>query len=237
MLIYAHRGGRGCTPENTMAAFQNALYCKADGIELDVHLTKDNQIVICHDYKVNRTSDGHGLIKNFNLHELKQLDFGSWFSPNFRGQKILTLEEYLNWHINTPLLLNIEIKNGPVMYRAIEEKIVSLIDYYNIVNRVTISSFHHPSLLKVKELNPTVRTGALFEGRPINPCQLAIDAKADFLHPFWQNLDTVWVSLAHSLGIGINTYTVNTHDELNFVRSVCCEAIITDYPNQLKNKT
>lgn len=235
MFLYAHRGGRGCTPENTMAAFHNALHSQADGIELDVHLTRDNQIVICHDYKVNRTSDGHGLIKSFSLHELKQLDFGSWFSPKFRGQKILTLEEYLNWHISTPLLLNIEIKNGPVIYRAIEEKIISLINDYKIADRVILSSFHHPSLLKIKELNPTIKTGALFEGRPINPCQLAIDAKADFLHPFWQNLDSDWVSLAHRLGIAINTYIINTPDELHFARAACCVAIITDYPDRLKN--
>ncbi|MDD4601565.1 Glycerophosphodiester phosphodiesterase [bioreactor metagenome] len=232
MLIYAHRGGREHTPENTMAAFNNALVCRADGIEIDVHLTKDGQPVICHDYKIDRTSNGSGLIKDFTLTQLKQFDFGGWFAPHFTGQKIVALEEYLIWQTNTSLRLNIEIKNGPLLYQAIEKKVIQLVEAYRISDRVIISSFYHPSLLKIKELNPTIKTGVLFEGRPIYPCQLVIDAKADFLHPYWQSLDKDWAACAHSWEIGINTYTVNHTDEFEFVRNLGVDAIITDCPGK-----
>lgn len=237
MFIYAHRGGRASTPENTMAAFENALTCNADGIELDVQLSKDGHIVICHDYKIDRTSDGRGLIKNLTLSELKKFDFGAWLGPRFKGQKILTLSEYLEWHITTPLLLNIEIKNGPVIYPGIEEQVVKLVDYYKLISRVIISSFYHPSLLLVKQLNPSIKTGVLFEGRPINFCRLVQDASADFINPFWQNLDIDLVKAAKAKGIGINTYTVNDQDEFDLVCSMGVDAIITDYPEKFITTT
>lgn len=230
MLIYAHRGGRVSTPENTMAAFQNALTCQADGIELDIHLTRDGQPVICHDHRIDRTSNGSGLIRDYTLRQLKQFDFGGWFGPEFKGQKILTLEEYFDWYVNTPLLLNIEIKNGPIIYRTIEEKIVQFVEAYNCAERVIISSFYHPSLLKVKELNPNIKTGVLLEGRLINPCRPALDVNAEFIHPYWQNLDGAWVAQAHTHKMGINTYTVNTPEEVEFVQKIGVDAIFTDYP-------
>ncbi|MGI6091867.1 MAG: glycerophosphodiester phosphodiesterase [Negativicutes bacterium] len=232
MYIYAHRGGRAGGPENTMAAFTNALACGADGIELDVQLTKDGHVVICHDYKINRTSDGCGLLKNLTLSELKEFDFGAWYDPRFKGQKLLTLAEYLEWHITTPLLLNIEIKNGPVIYPGIEELVIRLVERYHLVDRVIISSFYHPSLLQVKKLNSTIKTGVLFEGRPIHICRLAQDVCADYLHPFWQNLDSNFAEAARANRIGINTYTVNDQDDFDLVRSIGVDAIITDCPEK-----
>lgn len=234
MLIYAHRGARGYAPENTMAAFKQALLLGADGIELDIQLTKDGVPVICHDHKIDRTSNGNGLIKNLSFIELKSLDFGNWFCEDFTGEKIPSLEEFLAWYVSTSLLLNIEIKNGPIIYDGIEEKVLALIDKYSIQDRVIISSFYHPSLRKIKHLNANLKTGVLFECRPLEPYKLALDTQADFLHPFWHSLDTNWSKSTRLKGIGINTYVINDVDEFDFVNQIGVDAIFTDYPDRFK---
>ena len=149
MLILGHRGARGHAPENTMASFQAALDMGADGIELDVQMTKDGKVVVCHDHSLERTSNGSGWLVEHTREELRALDFGSWFSPQFAGEKIPTLREVLQWAAPTRLIVNVEIKHGPVIYEGIEEKVSALIRECRMVERVIVSSFYHPSLLKI----------------------------------------------------------------------------------------
>src|SRR5690554_2404438 len=115
-VIYAHRGASAYAPENTGAAFRKALDMKADGIELDVHLSKDGHVVVIHDEKVDRTSNGKGLIRDLKLDELKSLDFGAWFSSEFAGEPIMTLDEVLSLLDGWDGILNIELKSGYVLY-------------------------------------------------------------------------------------------------------------------------
>jgi glycerophosphoryl diester phosphodiesterase len=233
MIIYAHRGASGYAPENTMTAFQQALLCNADGIELDVQLTRDGTVVVLHDHKIDRTSNGKGWLKNFTLAELRQYDFGSWFSSEFRGEPLPTLDETLAWLATTSLRLNIEIKNGPVIYAGIEAKVVAAIDRYQLADRVIISSFYHPSLQKVKLLNPKLQTGVLFDCRPLSVLALAHDCAADWLHPNWQNLDAAWVTEAKAAGLGINAYTVNKADEYKWITDFAIDGIFSNYPDLL----
>ena len=107
MLILGHRGARGHAPENTMASFQAALDMGADGIELDVQMTKDGKVVVCHDHSLERTSNGSGWLVEHTREELRALDFGSWFSPQFAGEKIPTLREVLQWAAPTRLIVNV----------------------------------------------------------------------------------------------------------------------------------
>ena len=95
MLIIAHRGASGYAPENTLASMELAIKLGCDAIELDIHLTKDQQIVVCHDFTVDRTTNGRGEIENLTLEDIKKLDAGSWFSDEFKGEKIPTLEEVI----------------------------------------------------------------------------------------------------------------------------------------------
>lgn len=232
MLVYAHRGARGYAPENTMAAFQKAFELKAEGIELDVQMTADNQIVICHDHDIDRTSNGHGLICDQTVEQLKQHDFGSWFGPEFAGETIPTLEEFLVWFQDTGMVLNIEIKNGPVIYKGIEEQVVAAIEKHRIHDRVLISSFYHPSLLRVKRLKPSLKTGALFACRPLNPLRFVDELNADYLHPHWTLVEPDWVSEAHVRGIKVNAYTINNPSEYELIRSVGLDGIFSDFPNR-----
>ncbi|VBB05432.1 Hypothetical protein LUCI_0641 [Lucifera butyrica] len=237
MLIYAHRGARGYAPENTMAAFRMALECRADGIELDVQATKDGELVICHDHTIDRTSNGSGWLRNFTLAELKTLDFGAWFSPRFAGETIPTFAEFFSWYVTTPLLLNIEIKNGPAVYGGIEEKIVTIMKRlappgFDLYNRIIISSFYHPSLVAVKKLDNRLKTGVLFESRPVDVLSLIRQTGADYLHPHWHYLDCDWVATAHNAGIGVNSYTVNEAAAFTAARQAQVDGIFSDYPDR-----
>lgn len=109
--IIAHRGSSALAPENTMAAFELAYEQGAEGIETDVHLTKDNIPVLIHDENVKRTTNSTGYIKDYTFDQLKQFDAGSWFSVKYAGSTIISLEEFLNWFQDKALCLNIELKN------------------------------------------------------------------------------------------------------------------------------
>lgn len=237
MIIYAHRGARAYTPENTMAAFQKALELNAEGIELDVQATKDGEIVICHDHNIDRTSNGTGWIRDFTLAELKKLDFGSWFNAAFAAEPIPTFTEFFTWYVKTPLLLNIEIKNGPVIYHGIEEKLIEIMKAtapknFNLYERVIISSFYHPSLSKMKKLDSRLKTGVLFSCRPVDVLSLIKQTNADYLHPHWHYLDPDWVGKAREAGVGINSYTVNTPEEFYLATTLDITGIFSDYPDR-----
>lgn len=237
MLIYAHRGARGYAPENTMSAFHQALNCNADGIELDVQLTKDQQLVICHDHTIDRTSSGTGWIKDFTLAQLKTLDFGTWFAPSFAGESIPTFQDFFAWYVTTPLLLNIEIKNGPVIYEGIEEQLISTMisnipKDFDLYNRIIISSFYHPSLVKIKQINRQIKTGVLFDDRPIDVLSLIQQTKADYLHPHWHYLERNWIEAAHEAGIGVNSYTINTQEEFDFSCATNIDGLFSDFPDR-----
>src|SRR5699024_8180231 len=133
-------------PENTIAAFQKAIEFGADCIELDVRLSKDNVPVISHDASINRTSNGKGYVHNFTVDELKSFDFGSWFSDDYIGESIPTLEEVLDLVKFHSIDLNIELKNGPIIPKDLELNVLKLINHYKLENRTLFSSFDHTSL-------------------------------------------------------------------------------------------
>lgn len=237
MIIYAHRGARGYAPENTMAAFRKAASLQADGLELDIQATKDGELVVCHDHDINRTSNGTGWIRDFTLAELKKFDFGSWFQSDFAGECIPTFTEFFTWFVKTPLLLNVEIKNGPVIYNGIEEKLIRIMKKmapasFALYDRVIISSFYHPSLCKIKELDPRLKTGVLFSCRPVNVLDLVKQTNADYLHPHWHYLEPSWIAKAREAGVGINSYTVNTRAEFDFVKDLKLTGIFSDFPDR-----
>ncbi|MBQ7497490.1 MAG: glycerophosphodiester phosphodiesterase, partial [Selenomonas sp.] len=162
--VWAHRGASGWdrqyAPENTMPAFQKALEMGADGIELDVQLTKDGEIVICHDERIDRTSRGQGYIRDYTLAELKKIDFGK---PHveYGFVEIPTLGEFFQFFKPTNLKLNIELKTGVLYYEDIEEKTYKLAEEYGLNDRIIYSSFNHYSVEKLKNICPEARIGLL----------------------------------------------------------------------------
>jgi glycerophosphoryl diester phosphodiesterase len=232
MQIFGHRGARGHAPENTMAAFRFALEMGCDGIELDIQLTKDGRVVVCHDHTIDRTSNGSGWLVKYTFNELRELDFGSWFDSRFHGERIPTLREVLQWASTTPLRVNIEIKNGPVIYDGIEEKTIALVRECRMKDRVIVSSFFHPSLMKVKQLEPDITTGLLFASRPIDPWLQLRSTDTDYLHPHWHYVDAGWTTGIRPKGAKVLTWTVNEPEEWNFIKDSGVDGIFTDFPDR-----
>ncbi len=142
MINFAHRGFKGKYPENTMLAFNKAIEAGADGIEFDVHLSKDGEIVIIHDETLERTTDGSGLVGEKTLDQLKNLNASKAY-PDYQVQRILTLSEYFDFAKDYDIITNIELKTSIIDYPGIEEKVYKVIKEYNLAEKVIISSFNH----------------------------------------------------------------------------------------------
>ncbi|MFA5524093.1 MAG: glycerophosphodiester phosphodiesterase [Tissierellales bacterium] len=232
-LIIAHRGASAYAPENTMGAFMKAIEMNSNGIELDVHMTKDKALVVCHDEKVDRTTNGMGFIKDFTLEEIKDLDAGSWFGEEFRGQRIPELWQVLELIKDTDILLNIELKNAPILYAGIEKKTIDLINGYGMEDRTIISSYNHYSLVEIKKIDPRIKTGALYNAGLVEPWIYAKRIKADALHPFFYNLLVPgFVKACIENGILLNAFTVDDEPYIKALVDLKINGIITNYPDK-----
>lgn len=161
MITVAHRGASFFAPENTQSSFQKAFDLGADFLEFDIHLSKDGELIVIHDDKVDRTTNGVGYVKDFTLAELKELDAGGKFHSSFSGEQIITLNELLAEFYGKIGLL-IEIKK-PAMYPGIEEKVVSLLKEYNGLNSIIVQSFDIESMRKMHLLLPELEIALLMK--------------------------------------------------------------------------
>ena len=205
--IIGHRGGAAGYPENTLAAFKKTVELGADGVEFDVQLTKDGEIVVIHDELIDRTISGSGLVKDYTLQELRQMSAGEFFSPEFKGEKLPTLAEVLEVVQNLEVI-NIELKNY-LPYPGLEEKVLKLVDQFKIREQIIISSFNHHSLQQVKKLQPKIKTGALLMSKMINPSDYAFKRGFDALHLHFLTADQEVIDKSHFMGMKLNVYTVN----------------------------
>lgn len=230
-LIIAHRGASKQAPENTVAAFQKALELGAGGIELDVHLSADGCLVVTHDETLERTSNGKGLVRDKTLEELKALDFGSWFSHEFRDERIPTLEEVLWLICGWDGLLNIEIKNGPVFYPGIEKAVADAVAKYNRTNRTIISSFNHYSLVEIRKYNPEIKTAPLYMAGLYEPWEYARRMGATAIHPLFYNIVPEIMTGCKQSNIMVNPFTVDNPDHIKAMIAAGVDGIITNVPD------
>lgn len=234
VLNIAHRGASAYCPENTMAAFKSALELGATGIETDVQMTLDGQLVLIHDESLKRTTGSPKLVKDVTLEELKQLDAGSWFKPEFAGERIPTLRELLE--LVRPydgVMVNLELKNGVVLYPGLEEAVIEEIRLQGMSERIVISSFNHYSLVLSKQLAPEVRTGILYMEGLYEPWEYAARIGADALHAAHYAVLPEWVAQAAEQGVVYHPWTVNEPAEMKRLLKAGVAGIITDYPDRL----
>lgn len=239
-LVIGHRGAAAEAPENTAASFRRALSLGVDGLEMDVHLSRDGELVVIHDERVDRTSDGQGWVKDLTLAELKRLDFGAWFGPQFRGERILTLAEFLTLvqEEASPaqrerFLINIELKSGPILYPGIEEKVIRAIYEFHIQDRVILSSFNHYSLQTVKKLAPELPIGLLYMAGLVEPWHYALRLQAQALHPLYFNIIPELVAGAHAHGLKLHPFTVDDEPAMRLMVQLGVDGIITNRPADL----
>nr|WP_275901523.1 glycerophosphodiester phosphodiesterase [Cohnella algarum] len=229
----AHRGASAYCPENTMAAFKRAIALGATAIETDVQMTSDGHPVLIHDESLQRTTGSPKLVKDVTLEELKRLDAGSWFDPSFGKETVPTLGELLELVKPTSLQVNLELKNGVVVYPNLEETVIEEIRKYGMSDRIMISSFNHYSLVKCKRLAPEVRTGILYMEGLYEPWEYAARVGAEALHAFHYAVIPEWAEQAARRGIVYYPFTVNEPEEMRRLLAAGVSGIITDYPDRL----
>ena len=219
-LILGHRGASKYAPDNTRSAFELAIEMGADGVETDIHLTKDGIPVIQHNYTIDRNSNGSGWVEELTLDELSVLDFGSWFSDDFKGERILTLDECLEIADKNMSLINLELKRATVKRSAIVEATMEIVKKHKMQDRVLISSFDHKLVKKAQLLCPEVLTGALYDEAEVdqeNIGEILADAPAyieklgfDFANPHIHYLvEEGLMQRYNEKGIGVAVWTVD----------------------------
>ncbi|PTX65063.1 glycerophosphoryl diester phosphodiesterase [Melghirimyces profundicolus] len=226
--VYAHRGYSSVAPENTMAAFRRAAEAGADGLELDVHLTKDGHVVVIHDYTLQRTTDGTGRVKDFTLEEIRRLDAGSWFGEEFRCERVPLLEEVLGLAADRDLYLNIELKNNQYPEPGLENRVLELTERYGWTGKTVISSFNHHSLRKVKREKPDLDTAILYMSHLFEPWEYVQRAGLSSIHPYWPTVTKEMAESCRERGLPLRPFTVNRAGEMRRLVSIGVEAIITD---------
>ena len=199
MLNIAHRGFSGKYPENTLLAFQKGIEAGADGFEFDTHLTKDGEIVIIHDERLDRTTNAQGFVKDYTLEELRKVDASKPF-PECGFCGIPTLREYFELIRGRDLLTNIELKNGIFWYEGMEEKVIAMIREYGLEERVILSSFNHRSVMKCKALAPEIRCGFLTMSWLERPGEYTAARCVECYHPLYLTLDRETVDEMHGHG-------------------------------------
>lgn len=162
LMIVAHRGASAMAPENTLAAFRQAVELGTDTVEFDVFATSDNHLIVHHDYYLERTTNGKGSIETYTLAQLKKFDAGSWFSPEFRGENIPTLEEVLDFG-KGKCRFEIELKSTSERFL---NNVINTIEKFNLKNEVEFTSSHQPLLARLKQLIPNFMVGVFFSPRP-----------------------------------------------------------------------
>lgn len=231
--ILAHRGFSAAAPENTIAAFKAAIEAGADGFELDVHMTRDGELVVIHDETVDRTTNGTGWVKDLTLRELKELDAGLWFSPQFVNERIPTLGEVLELVRDSKHIVNIELKNNLLAYPGMEEKVIKEVEKLGM-ETVSFSSFNHVSVYNLSQLHPSFKTGTLYDEPISDSWSYAKSLGASAIHPHHLLVTEEVVMRAHEYGIRVHPYTVDQEDEAKRLIGLGVDAIITNVPDRLK---
>jgi len=231
--IFAHRGASKHAPENTIAAFELAIQHEADGIELDAKLTIDGQIVVIHDQTVDRTTGTSGSVAEMSLAQLKELEAGSFFDDNYRGEKIPTLEEVFE-AVGKKTYINVELTNYASKWDDLPDKAVSLVRKFSLENNVLFSSFNPIALRRTAKLLPQTARGLLtlpggsgwllrgWLGRLLVPYQA--------LHPEYRDVTSRMVADAHHHHKRVNVWTVNEANQMKELIKLKVDGIITDDP-------
>lgn len=234
-LIFGHRGASADAPMNTLPAFELAAEQGAEGVELDVHLTQDGELVVVHDFTVDKTTDGEGTVSEMTLDQLKSLDAGSWFSDEFTGTRVPTLSEVFA-AVGDKLYINVEIKTLSRAGDGTEETILACISEHNLADRVLVSSFNPLVLSRFHDLAPHIPLGYLLYAESVLPNIDDILPPTHYaaIHYHHEMIDEATVAKAQENQHLINTWTVNDPDRARVLVDRGVRGIITDKPALMK---
>jgi glycerophosphoryl diester phosphodiesterase len=222
----------GHSPENTLASFRKGVELGATMLELDIHLSADGELIVIHDDDIDRTTDGSGRVGEMTAAEIRRLDAGSWYAPEFAGERVPLLGEVLDWARGRASPV-IELKLGPIWYEGIEEKLVGTLRDRDAVAEVLVISNDHFAVRRVKELEAAVSTAILYGGRPIDPVGMARAALADAVRPSHWHLTREDVIACHDAGLAVIPWTVNDEASMRRVVGLGVDGMSSNYPELL----
>jgi glycerophosphoryl diester phosphodiesterase len=229
VIITAHRGASGMAPENTLAAIKKAMELGADWSEVDVHLSKDGEVILLHDESMSRTANRKGKVWEFTLEELKKLDAGSWYSPLYAGEPLPTLREVIRL-VKGRMKLNIEIKISG-SEADIVEKVLDIIQQEGFSRDCLITSFDRETVESVLKIAPQLKTGLILAMRNSDNI---LDGAWKVLSCHHAVIDKDFIDKAHKAGREIHAWTVNSKEMMRQLIEIGVDGIITNYPDRLK---
>jgi glycerophosphoryl diester phosphodiesterase len=201
-------------------------------------MSRDGELMVIHDGTVDRTTDGEGRVGDLTLSELKALDAGSWYGEAFRGERLPTLDEVFalvsgQETASRPAWCFVELKHGSDVYPGIEEKLVLAIARSGLAERLRVISFDHRAIATLAVLAPTLRTGVLYDARPLDSASLAQAAGAGWIGPSVKWVDAAEVARARAAGLEIFVWTANREEAMRRVLELGVTAVGSDYPDRL----
>lgn len=244
-LILAHRGASAYAPENTIAAFRLAHELGADGIELDVQLTRDKIPVVIHDDTVERTTNGKGRVCDLTIAEISSLDAGTWKTNDYAGEPIPTLAQVLDSLSDwlrpigraSPCLLNVELKTEYLLTDGLEQQVLNVIARYGLQNRILLSSFSPLSLHRARAINRDIPRGLLYDATmalPLRKAWLRFWAAPQAMHPEAPMIDAAYMNWARRKNLQVNTWTVDDPADAQRLAELGVHAIITNKPDVIR---
>lgn len=231
-LVIAHRGASAAAPENTIAAFERALADGADAIELDVHLSRDDHPVVIHDGTLERTTNGSGPVRAHSMRELKRLDAGAWHGPAFAGQRLQTLQEVLE-RFRGRTRFWIELKGGSDLYPDIEERIVGLLEVYDVIDTALVQSFDRAALTRLRAFSRELSLGAMLARAPLDLAR-DVPPAASAVCPSVEILGALEREAIRRSGRQCHVWTVNEPALVDRLVEWSVDGIITDRPDLLR---
>ena len=222
MKIIAHRGASGYAPENTILAFEKAIEMGADMIEFDVHALSTGEVVLIHDHRINRTTNGIGYVSQLSFDGIRRLDAGS-------GELVPTLQEVIE-RVNRRVPINIELK-GPRSSGAVAKIITHYIRLGWQTSDFLVSSFDHHELLAFKSLMPSIDVAALMDALPLEYAAFAERLQAVAVCPGDEFVNEVYVADAHNRGLQVYVWTINDPEEMERMAAIGVDGIFTDFPD------
>lgn len=230
----AHRGASGTAPEHTRAAFTRALDAGVDMIELDVQLSRDEELVVVHDFELERTTNGRGTVRSHDWAALRELDAGSWFGAEFAGQRMLTLTEVLHL-VGERARLNVEVKPTAGDERILAEKLVALLEHCEKTRSTVVSCFDYDVLREVRALSADLKVGLLTHDPDFSRVwRVARELSARSVHPHWALVSPEIVRCAREEGLEVIVWTVNEVDVMAALAAQGVDGIISDYPERFR---
>jgi len=240
VLVIAHRGGAGLAPENTLAAFRKAVELRADLVELDVHLCMDSEPVVIHDDIVDRVARIYNVlpgtnaaVKRMSLTEIKSLDVGSWFAPEYSNERIPTLREALEL-LKGKTKVIIEIKRGIGYYPGIVDKVLGNIKAMKLERDVTLVSFDLPTLYAAREKAKDISLGIVFDTATWEYIlKTSKILRSTSIFPNKELVTAGWVNKAHTMGLNLYPYTIDEEEDMLSMIRMGVDGIVTNRPDIL----